>query len=76
MPHLDELEDIMVDYGVNFLARNETKVNCDIDCESLKINESNLVEMIAVEEYNACQKSLEHLGHFFIIHICNHSDRI
>ena len=26
--------------------------------------------------YNACQKSLEHLGHFFTIRISNHSYRV
>ena len=26
--------------------------------------------------YNACQKSLEHLGHFFIIRISNHSHQV
>ena len=26
--------------------------------------------------YNACQKSLEHLGHFFIICISNHSNQV
>ena len=34
IPHLDELEAVMVDHGIHFLALNETKISSDINCES------------------------------------------
>ena len=45
-----------------------------VNAEFLKI--VKISQKSGVGVYNARQKSWEHLGHFFIIHISNHRDQV